>query len=80
MSRAILLPSAVDALRAVNDNAIDNFLAAKPGYLDFMPAYDRAYMLVHRTGVVVVDTDIAIGTDEVTPEQVSIIKDPRVRT
>lgn len=50
MAVRYLLPSAVDYLRTINDNAIDNLLAAQPSYAALPSLYQRAYAVVHETG------------------------------
>ncbi len=57
MSSKILFPDAVDMVRLLNDNTIDNLLAKQPGYASVPSLYQRAYLLVHRTGVLPYDDD-----------------------
>lgn len=63
MSSSYLLPSAVDAIRLINANAVDNLLAAQPSYAALPSLYQRAYMLVHQTGAVRVDAGFAAPTE-----------------
>lgn len=77
MAREILYPSALDYLRAIHANAVDNLLAGKPSFADLPSSYQRAYILGHGTGLVVADTDFQVDTDAPEAVPVSIIKDPR---
>jgi len=52
MAIRYLLPSAVDYLRVINDNTVDNLLAAQPSYAALPSLYQRAYAVVHQTGAV----------------------------
>ena len=52
MATKFLLPSAVDYLRVINDNTVDNLLAAQPSYAALPSLYQRAYAVVHQTGAV----------------------------
>ena len=56
---SLLLPSAVDTVRLINSNAIDNLLVGQPSYANIPSLYQRAYMLVHLTGVVPVQSGFA---------------------
>lgn len=58
MSAAILFPSAIDTVRVINDNAVDNLLAAQPSYARMPSLYQRAYWLVHETGPLRVDVGL----------------------
>jgi len=51
-----LLPSAVDYLRVIHANAVDNLLAAQPSYAEIPSLYQRAYQVVHQTGAVRMQT------------------------
>jgi hypothetical protein len=79
MPTEILYPSAVDYMRTIVDNTVDNLLAAKPGYVAVPSAYRRAYIVVHETGVVELDTDFEVASAEAAPDIVSITKDPRTK-
>ena len=57
MSTKILFPDAVDMVRLLNDNTVDNLLAKQPSYANVPSLYQRAYLLVHGTGVLPLDDD-----------------------
>ena len=52
MPAQFLLPSAVDYIRVINDNTVDNLLAGQPSYTRLPSLYQQAYMLVHETGAI----------------------------
>lgn len=52
MADAVLFPNALDYVRAMHDNAVDNLLIGKRGYVDFGSIVRRAYAVTHRTGYV----------------------------
>lgn len=49
--RKALFPNAIDAIRILNDNAVDNLLVGQPSSAELPSLYKRAYMLVHETGI-----------------------------
>lgn len=55
--KQVLFPSAVDYVRVLNDNAVDNLLAAQPSYARLPSLYRRAYLLVHETGTIAADVN-----------------------
>lgn len=72
-----LLPSAVDYVRTINDNAIDNLLAGQSSFAQLPTLYQRAYCLVHGTGAVRVRAGFN-APEAVTPEpRVTVTVDPR---
>jgi hypothetical protein len=59
----IIFPNAIDFLRTINDNAVDNALGGRSAYLLLPSLYERAYAIVHETGEYPIHTDI-IAPDE----------------
>ena len=78
MATFYLLPSAVDYVRVVNDNTIDNLLAAQPSYTSLPTLYQRAYTVVHQTGAVRVQKGFAAPNTPVPTPKVFVTVDPRV--
>lgn len=72
-----LLPSAVDYVRVINANAIDNLLAAQPSYAQLPSLYQRAYAVVHETGAVKLQTGFAAPPTKAPEPKVSVTVDPR---
>lgn len=72
-----LLPSAVDYVRAINSNAVDNLLAAQPSYAQLSSLYQRAYAVVHQTGAVRLKSGFAAPLQMEKQPKVSITIDPR---
>jgi hypothetical protein len=52
MSEAALFPNALDYVRCMHDNAVDNLLIGKRSYVDFGSLYRRAYAVTYETGYV----------------------------
>lgn len=52
MPDAVLFPNALDYVRAMHDNAVDNFLAGQRSYIDMGSMYRRAHAVVNETGYV----------------------------
>lgn len=74
----ILFPSAVDYIRVMNTNAVDNLLAAQPSYVKLPSLYQRAYVLVHETGCVRGEARFAAPREKAAEPKVAIVSDPRV--
>ena len=47
-----LFPNALDYVRVVHDNAVDNLLAGQPSSIDLGSLYRRAYAVTNETGYV----------------------------
>jgi hypothetical protein len=74
----ILFPSAVDYIRIMNTNTVDNLLAGKPSYAKLPSLYQRAYMLVHETGTVRGEARFAAPREAAATPKIAITVDPRV--
>jgi len=74
----LLFPSAVDYIRALNTNAVDNLLANKASYASLPSLYQRAYILVHETGTVRGDERFKAPRDVTPMPKIAITVDPRV--
>lgn len=72
-----LLPSAVDYMRVINSNAIDNLLAAQPSYAQLPSLYQRAYAVVHETGAVRLQSGFAAPLGVAPQPKVTLTIDPR---
>lgn len=61
--KTALFPNAIEAIRVINANAVDNLLASKSSYAALPSLYQRAYTLVHQTGATDLDTRFAAPED-----------------
>lgn len=52
MADAVLFPNALDYVRCMHDNAVDNLLAGQRSYVDMGSMYRRAHAVVYETGYV----------------------------
>lgn len=66
MTTKILYPSAIDMVRMINDNLVDNALGNRVSYAVFPSLYQRAYMLCYETGELPVTGDIVAPDEKVT--------------
>jgi len=66
MADSILYPSAIDMVRVINDNLIDNALGKRNSFVLMPSLYQRAYMLCHETGALPVITDILAPDEKAT--------------
>ena len=79
MANTVLFANAVDYVRVINTNAVDNLLAKRQGYVKMPSLYQRAYILVHETGEVSTMARFR-APDEATPvAKVPITLDSRLR-
>lgn len=62
-----LFPNAIDYVRVINDNIVDNALGRRDAFLLLPSLYQRAYILAHETG------EMRVADDYVAPDE-SIIK------
>lgn len=79
MADSVLFPSAVDYVRILNTNAVDNLLARQKSYTQLPSLYQRAYMLVHETGEVPMVSRFKAPVEETRTYKVPITIDPRAR-
>lgn len=77
MASAYLLPSAVDYVRKINDNVIDNLLVGQAGYARLPSLYQRAYTLVHQTGAVRLQDGFAAPSVSTPQPDIYVTIDPR---
>jgi len=63
MAGRILYANAIDFVRTINDNLVDNALGARTSYALMPSLYQRAYILCHETGELPVTGDI-VAPDE----------------
>jgi len=52
MTDAALFPNALDYVRCMHDNGVDNLLIGKRSHVDLGSLYRRAYAVVYETGYV----------------------------
>lgn len=71
MADKITFPSAIHAIRYINDNIIDNLLVRRASYIQAGSIYHRAYALVYETGESEVLPNVA-APDESTSLQLGI--------
>ena len=50
MANRILFANAIDFVRVINDNIVDNALGRRSAFLLLPSLYQRAHILVHETG------------------------------
>lgn len=50
MADKIQFPSAIHAVKFINDNIVNNLLAGRTSYIRFPPIYLHAYAVVYETG------------------------------
>lgn len=50
MADRILFPNAIDHIRMINSNLVDNALAERSSFVIVPSLYQYAYMLTHETG------------------------------
>ena len=50
MSTKFLFPSAVDVIRLINNNIVDNLLVRRSSYVQLPSLYQFAYDIVYETG------------------------------
>jgi len=79
MANQVLFPSAVDVIRVINTNGVDNLLAARTSYAKLPSLYQRAYMLVHETGELATIPRFAAPDAVTTQKRLPISFDPRSR-
>lgn len=63
MADRIIFPNAIDHIRLVNSNLVDNALAGRSGFVIMPSLYQYAYMLTHETGELPI-TDGFVAPDE----------------
>jgi hypothetical protein len=69
MADRIVYPSAVDYVRLVNENAVDNALGRRTSFLLLPSLYQRAFAIVHETGEVPVTENILAPDESVSRER-----------
>ena len=73
MADKILFPNAIDTIRLINSNIVDNALGRRSAYLLLPSLYERAYALVHETGEYPLNEDIIAPDESTTVARESII-------
>lgn len=66
MTLKILFPNAVDYIRAINHNIVDNALGGRSSFLLMPSLYQRAYLLTHETGEVTLTEDFVAPEESIT--------------
>lgn len=66
MTTKILFPSAVDYIRAINHNLVDNALGARASFVLLPNLYERAYALTYETSELLVLEDFEAPDEGVT--------------
>lgn len=78
MADRILYPNAIDYMRTINHNIVDNALAGRGAFTLLPSLYQRAYILTHETGEIPVTEDFVAPDESTTTArqaQVKIITD-----
>lgn len=65
MASRTLFANAIDYVRVINDNIVDNALGRRSSFLLMPSIYQRAYMLVYETGEVPMTSNF-VAPDEST--------------
>ena len=65
MADRVLFPNAIDFIRVINDNIVDNALGRRRSFLLLPSLYQRAYIITHETGELPLTLDF-IAPDEST--------------
>lgn len=76
MSTRIIFPNAIDYLRTINHNLVDNALGGRKSFILLPSLYQMAYMITHETGELPVHEDFIAPDEDVTASrqaQVNII-------
>lgn len=73
MTDKILFPSAIDMVRTINDNLIDNALGKRSGFVLVPSLYQRAYMLCHETGELPLTVDVLAPDEEATSARGQVV-------
>jgi hypothetical protein len=63
MADRVLFSNAIDFVRVVNDNIVDNALGKRSSFILLPSLYQRAFILVHETG------ELPLTTDFIAPEE-----------
>ena len=66
MSDKILYPSAIDMVRTINDNLIDNALGRRSSFAVMPSLYQRAYSLCYETGELPVTLNVLAPDEKAT--------------
>lgn len=80
MTTKILFPSAIDYIRLINHNLVDNALGGRSSFVLLPNLYERAYALVYETAELLVLEDFEAPDESVTKSraaQVNIITSTR---
>lgn len=73
MTTKILFPSAVDYIRTINHNLVDNALGGRSAFVILPNLYDRAYALVNETSEVLVLEDYEAPDETVTQVRKAVV-------
>lgn len=66
MTTKVIFPSAVDYIRIINHNLVDNALGGRSSFVIMPSLYQRAYLLTHETGEVHVIDDFEAPDESIT--------------
>lgn len=69
MADKILMPNAIDYVRLVNDNAVDNALGGRSAFVMLPSLYERAYTLAYETGELPLYNRLEAPEETVTAER-----------
>lgn len=58
MAEKVLFPSAIDYIREINNNIIDNALGGRSAFVKLPSLYNKAYIVAHETGAVRLRNDL----------------------
>ncbi len=73
MTQKILFPSAIDYIRLVNDNIVDNALGKRSSFVILPSLYQRAYALCYETVEVEVTSDVLAPNESVTAARKDVV-------
>jgi hypothetical protein len=76
MADKLLFPNAIDYIRTINNNLVDNALGRRSGFLLLPSLYQRAYAVVHETGELPLTENLVAPDESITKDsqnQVNIL-------
>lgn len=73
MTDKILYPSAIDMVRTINDNLIDNALGKRSSFVLMPSLYQRAYMLCYETGELPLTIDVLAPDERATSARSQVV-------
>jgi len=73
MAQNVIYASAIDYVRIVNDNIVDNALGKRSSFVLIPSLYHRAYALCYETSELPLTTDVLAPDESVTKARAAIV-------